>query len=307
MLDLNSVLDTQARETSNSASSIKQQIAELTAHHQMSQIYLDTLEDFGYGHREDGDVDFSINDADKETLISTASEYFQNLRNSASEQGQKFDYIKERPALTAVYFQMLDRILDRAIIQVMANAEYGDNDELPSDVADLEVQRTHLMGIWAQLEGAFIKRGLMIPDELRFENIGLTRVSGAIRDGVVRERRIGAARQRDIAAARERAGRTNTTLVKEFAKQRDSAKLDPEDPKYRQQALGVAIRAARLMLNLTQSEVADGNFSVSYISAVERGQIRPSLRALETLTRRLNVKEEELIALTDPNLNIERE
>src|SRR5215831_18854781 len=43
--------------------------------------------------------------------------------------------------------------------------------------------------------------------------------------------------------------------------------------------LGQRLRQARLARNLTQSEVAASQFSVSYISAVERGQIRPSLGA----------------------------
>src|SRR6185437_11792424 len=55
------------------------------------------------------------------------------------------------------------------------------------------------------------------------------------------------------------------------------------------QRLGVRLRQARLRLNMTQSEVASDHFSVSYISAVERGQIRPSLGALEVLSDRLQV------------------
>lgn len=46
---------------------------------------------------------------------------------------------------------------------------------------------------------------------------------------------------------------------------------------------------------MTQSEVAAANFSVSYISAVERGQIRPSLGALEVLSERLEVPLEDLL------------
>jgi tetratricopeptide (TPR) repeat protein len=46
---------------------------------------------------------------------------------------------------------------------------------------------------------------------------------------------------------------------------------------------------------MTQSEVAAANFSVSYISAVERGQIRPSLGALEVLSDRLQVPLEDLL------------
>lgn len=61
------------------------------------------------------------------------------------------------------------------------------------------------------------------------------------------------------------------------------------------QRLGTRLRQARLRLNMTQSEVAAANFSVSYISAVERGQIRPSLGALEVLSERLEVPLEDLL------------
>lgn len=46
---------------------------------------------------------------------------------------------------------------------------------------------------------------------------------------------------------------------------------------------------------MTQSEVAAQHFSVSYISAVERGQIRPSLGALEVLSQQLEVPLEDLL------------
>lgn len=59
--------------------------------------------------------------------------------------------------------------------------------------------------------------------------------------------------------------------------------------------LGQRLRKARLARNLTQSEVAQQRFSVSYISAVERGQIRPSLGALEKLSERLHVPLAELL------------
>ncbi len=59
--------------------------------------------------------------------------------------------------------------------------------------------------------------------------------------------------------------------------------------------LGGRLRQARLGRNMTQSDLADGQFSVSYISAVERGQIRPSLGALEKLAARLNVPTHDLL------------
>jgi tetratricopeptide (TPR) repeat protein len=51
---------------------------------------------------------------------------------------------------------------------------------------------------------------------------------------------------------------------------------------------------------MTQSEVADEQFSVSYISAVERGQIRPSLGALEQLSERLDVPLADLVSDAHP-------
>jgi tetratricopeptide (TPR) repeat protein len=59
--------------------------------------------------------------------------------------------------------------------------------------------------------------------------------------------------------------------------------------------IGQRIRRARLNRNLTQGELAKGEFSVSYVSAVERGQIRPSLGALERLALRLHVQLSELL------------
>src|SRR5215472_1882833 len=60
--------------------------------------------------------------------------------------------------------------------------------------------------------------------------------------------------------------------------------------------LGHRLRRARLNRNLTQGEVARNQFSVSYVSAVERGQIRPSLGALEKLAERLQVPVTELLS-----------
>ncbi|HEV8193522.1 MAG TPA: tetratricopeptide repeat protein [Ktedonobacterales bacterium] len=64
--------------------------------------------------------------------------------------------------------------------------------------------------------------------------------------------------------------------------------------------LGQRLRRARLARNMTQSEVAQKQFSVSYISAVERGQIRPSLGALEKLAERLEVPLADLVRADEP-------
>lgn len=55
------------------------------------------------------------------------------------------------------------------------------------------------------------------------------------------------------------------------------------------QSVGAKLRAARQAKRYTQGQLAAPDFSVSYISAIERGQIHPSLRALEILARRLDL------------------
>src|SRR5437588_8146895 len=61
------------------------------------------------------------------------------------------------------------------------------------------------------------------------------------------------------------------------------------------QTVGAKLRAARLARKYTQSQLAQPDFSVSYISAIERGQIHPSLRALEIFAQRLGLSSKELI------------
>src|SRR5437660_11869927 len=53
--------------------------------------------------------------------------------------------------------------------------------------------------------------------------------------------------------------------------------------------VGSNIREVRTKLGLTQAQLAAPEFSISYISAIERGKIRPSLKALSILARRLDV------------------
>src|SRR5437868_6436017 len=53
--------------------------------------------------------------------------------------------------------------------------------------------------------------------------------------------------------------------------------------------VGTNIREVRTKLGLTQAQLASPEFSISYISAIERGKIRPSLKALSILARRLDV------------------
>ena len=71
-------------------------------------------------------------------------------------------------------------------------------------------------------------------------------------------------------------------------------------PKYREPLpdngpVGANILHVRRKLHITQKQLAAPEFSISYISAIERGRIRPSLKALEILARRLGVSSGELL------------
>lgn len=61
------------------------------------------------------------------------------------------------------------------------------------------------------------------------------------------------------------------------------------------QSVGARLRTARLAKKYTQQQLARPDFSVSYISAIERGQIQPSLRALEILAQRLELSTTDLL------------
>src|SRR5437763_11231434 len=67
------------------------------------------------------------------------------------------------------------------------------------------------------------------------------------------------------------------------------------------QSVGAKIRAARQAKKYTQSQLAAPDFSVSYISAIERGQIHPSLRALEILAGRLGLTSTQLLPNRSPS------
>ena len=68
------------------------------------------------------------------------------------------------------------------------------------------------------------------------------------------------------------------------------------DPQKIGQTVGARLRAARLARKLTQNQLAQPDFSVSYISAIERGQIQPSLRALEIFAQRLSISSTDLLS-----------
>ncbi len=61
--------------------------------------------------------------------------------------------------------------------------------------------------------------------------------------------------------------------------------------------LGQRLREARHRLGLTQDDVAQPEFTKSYVSAVERGKARPSLKALELMSRRLGIPMPEALAV----------
>jgi len=72
--------------------------------------------------------------------------------------------------------------------------------------------------------------------------------------------------------------------------------MSPEPPSNKiGKSVGEKLRAARIAQNYTQSQLAAPDFSVSYISAIERGQIHPSLRALEILAGRLGLTSTQLL------------
>lgn len=55
-----------------------------------------------------------------------------------------------------------------------------------------------------------------------------------------------------------------------------------------QESIGEKVRALRLSMKLTQSELAGADFTKSFISQIEKGLTRPSLKSLEIIARRLN-------------------
>jgi tetratricopeptide (TPR) repeat protein len=64
--------------------------------------------------------------------------------------------------------------------------------------------------------------------------------------------------------------------------------------------LGDRIREARNKAGLSQGDLAGTDYSVSYISAIERNKIRPSMRALSWLASRLNMNLADLLAVEVP-------
>src|SRR3954452_24569982 len=64
--------------------------------------------------------------------------------------------------------------------------------------------------------------------------------------------------------------------------------------------LGERLRAARKARGLSQDQLAQPEFTKSYISAIERSKARPSLKALALLAGRLDVPMTTLLAAPVP-------
>ena len=65
-----------------------------------------------------------------------------------------------------------------------------------------------------------------------------------------------------------------------------------------QQSIGSLIRQQRRAQNLTQSELGEGSFSKSYVSAVEKNKLTPSLAALKHFASRLGETDDYFVVLT---------
>src|SRR5438105_8573496 len=72
----------------------------------------------------------------------------------------------------------------------------------------------------------------------------------------------------------------------------------PYEPAHQQmgKSVGARLKEARLAKKYTQSQLTAGDFPVSYVSAIERGQIHPSLRALEIFAQRLGLSSSDLLS-----------
>src|SRR5947199_3337849 len=67
-------------------------------------------------------------------------------------------------------------------------------------------------------------------------------------------------------------------------------------------SLGDRLRAARKERGMSQEMLAQPEFTKSYVSAVERGKARPSLKALDLMSRRLGIPMDVLLATPAPDV-----
>lgn len=67
------------------------------------------------------------------------------------------------------------------------------------------------------------------------------------------------------------------------------------DPSEIRKIIGDGVRAARLAAHMTQADLAGQTYTKSYISALERGKMVPSLQTLRTLAERMSVSVSSLL------------
>src|SRR6476661_1735082 len=88
------------------------------------------------------------------------------------------------------------------------------------------------------------------------------------------------------------------TLTVQLVVHGGSSRMDSTPAPLSAGTLGQRLRQARRQRGLTQDAIAQPEFTKSYVSAVERGKARPSLKALELMARRLGIPMSELLAIT---------
>jgi tetratricopeptide (TPR) repeat protein len=74
--------------------------------------------------------------------------------------------------------------------------------------------------------------------------------------------------------------------------------MDTSTEKTASSLVGARIRVIRQQKKLTQKALAGSEFSKGYVSALERGAVRPSFKALEVFARRLGVPVSDLLSTT---------
>jgi len=92
---------------------------------------------------------------------------------------------------------------------------------------------------------------------------------------------------------------TATRAPKRVVRQKAKGPIDP--------VLGERVRALRLARGLSQAQIAGSDFSKGFISLVETGRTRVSLRAAEIIGRRLGVSASDLVGASGGANNQEQE
>jgi len=99
---------------------------------------------------------------------------------------------------------------------------------------------------------------------------------------------------RDMTSRDTKEGSTQTLSAPQSAPI-SGMSLSSGDPTNPLTVLGQRLRDARHKRGMSQDQVAKPEFTKSYVSAVERGKARPSLKALELMSRRLGVSSSDLL------------